>query len=217
MAAFSRHFCYMAFTLPAKKERKQSVMSPTSMSETSPPLAKLPVNISVELDRLEAEFYKKLVEQKKLSTSIAPLVEQIRQEFIAAGKPDLAASLMQGNYCDKRLGDLRNKINALQRELTALYDQIEHVKKYGELPAQLETGPVLKQTDSTIATLRYEIRRLDDLIYKTQKKLDEKPNSKTERQLLWKEKLALAEAQRDELKHQLKVKEYEGRSRVNAA
>lgn len=166
------------------------------------------------LAEIEQAFRDKLIEQKKLSSSIGRTVAQIRHELIAAGKGELAANLMTGMYRDPRLVDLRNKIGALQRELTALYDQKEHLEKYGELPKQTPaTGlELLRLPDPDINHLRQLIRRLDDLIYKTQKKLDEKP-SKTERQLLWREKLALAEAQRDELKHQLKAKEYEGRSR----
>ncbi len=68
-----------------------------------------------------------------------------------------------------------------------------------------------------IKATRHDIRRLDDLIYKTNKKLEDAVGKtvKADRKLDWIEKKALAEAQRDELKHKIKRLEYEQRAKAS--
>lgn len=166
---------------------------------------------------LENQHAALLLQRNKLSTSIAPMVESIRVKLLAES-PELAAAFMRGDMAMPELRELRGKIDSVQEQMMEVYDKIEHVKKYGTLPAPAE-HKVLSGEGDDIKAIRHDIRRLDDLIYKTNKKLEDAvgKNVKADRKLDWIEKKALAEAQRDELKHKIKRLEYEGRNRAAQA
>lgn len=156
-----------------------------------------------------------LLERNKLSTSIAPLVESLRVKLLAES-PELAAAFMRGDMTMPEIRELRGKIDTLQEQMMEVFDKIEHVKKYGTLPPSAE-HKVLSGEGDDIKAIRHDIRRLDDLIYKTNKKLEDAVGKtvKADRKLDWIEKKSLAEAQRDELKHKIKRLEYEARTNVD--
>jgi hypothetical protein len=156
-----------------------------------------------------------LLERNKLSTSIAPLVESLRVKLLAES-PELAAAFMRGDMTMPEIRELRGKIDTLQEQMMEVFDKIEHVKKYGTLPPPAE-HKVLSGEGDDIKAIRHDIRRLDDLIYKTNKKLEDAVGKtvKADRKLDWIEKKSLAEAQRDELKHKIKRLEYEARTNVD--
>jgi predicted nucleic acid-binding Zn-ribbon protein len=173
--------------------------------------------LNLELSALNSEYSALLLQRNKLSTSIAPLVESIRVKLLAES-PELAAAFMRGDMAMPELRDLRGKIDSVQEQMMEVSDKIEHVKKYGTLPPPAE-HKVLSGEGDDIKAIRHDIRRLDDLIYKTNKKLEDAVGKtvKADRKLDWIEKKALAEAQRDELKHKIKRLEYEGRNRAAQA
>jgi len=143
------------------------------------------------------------------------MVESIRVKLLAES-PELAAAFMRGDMPMPELRELRGKIDAVQEQMMEVFDKIEHVKKYGTLPPPAEHKVLSGEGDDIKAT-RHDIRRLDDLIYKTNKKLEDAVGKtvKADRKLDWIEKKALAEAQRDELKHKIKRLEYEQRAKAS--
>jgi predicted nucleic acid-binding Zn-ribbon protein len=171
--------------------------------------------LNLELSTLNSEYSALLLQRNKLSTSIAPLVESIRVKLLAES-PELAAAFMRGDMTMPELRDLRGRIDAVQEQMMEVFDKIEHVKKYGTLPPPAE-HKVLSGEGDDIKAIRHDIRRLDDLIYKTNKKLEDAVGKtvKADRKLDWIEKKALAEAQRDELKHKIKRLEYEQRAKAS--
>lgn len=168
-----------------------------------------------QLSTLNFEYSALLLQRNKLSTSIAPMVETIRVKLLAES-PELAAAFMRGDMAMPELRDLRGKIDSVQEQMMEVFDKIEHVKKYGTLPPPAE-HKVLSGEGDDIKAIRHDIRRLDDLIYKTNKKLEDAVGKtvKADRKLDWIEKKALAEAQRDELKHKIKRLEYEQRAKAS--
>jgi predicted nucleic acid-binding Zn-ribbon protein len=171
--------------------------------------------LDFQLSTLQNEHAALLLERNKLSTSIAPLVESLRVKLLAES-PELAASFMRGDMTMPEIRELRGKIDTLQEQMMEVFDKIEHVKKYGTLPPPAE-HKVLSGEGDDIKAIRHDIRRLDDLIYKTNKKLEDAVGKtvKADRKLDWIEKKSLAEAQRDELKHKIKRLEYEARTNVD--
>lgn len=165
---------------------------------------------------LENQHAALLLQRNKLSTSIAPMVESIRVKLLAES-PELAAAFMRGDMAMPELRELRGKIDAVQEQMMEVYDKIEHLKTYGKLPEPVIKGLGMKAESEDIKAVRYEMRRLDDLIYKKNKALRDKPNAKPDKKLDWIETIALAEAKREDLKHKIKRLEYEGRNRAAQA
>ena len=167
-----------------------------------------------ELATLQAQYATIKLQRDRLSTSIAPLVESLRVKLLAES-PELAAAFMRGDMTMPEIRELRGKIDSLQEQMMEVFDKIEHVKKYGTLPPPPE-HKVLSGEGDDIKAIRHDIRRLDDLIYKTNKKLEDAVGKtvKADRKLDWIEKKSLAEAQRDELKHKIKRLEYEARTNM---
>jgi hypothetical protein len=150
----------------------------------------------------------------KLSTRTAYLVKEL-EEKLRKENPAAAEAFLIGELTMSELKDHYAKIQAYIEQGTAVFDKIRHVDQYGTLPA---AAPVLlRESDTQVDAVHHEIRRLDDLIYKTNKKLTTgKPKNK-ERIGTWREKLALAEARRDDLKHKLKTMQYEARAERTGA
>ena len=170
---------------------------------------------NLELATLQAQYATIKLQRDRLSTSIAPMVESLRVKLLAES-PELAAAFMRGDMTMPEIRELRGKIDSLQEQMMEVFDKIEHVKKYGTLPPPAE-HKVLSGEGDDIKAIRHDIRRLDDLIYKTNKKLEDAvgKNVKADRKLDWIEKKSLAEAQRDELKHKIKRLEYEQRAKAS--
>jgi predicted nucleic acid-binding Zn-ribbon protein len=206
---------------PKEKKSQSFHFVPRSLGEggkppatgTQQPETTQPLNL--ELSTLQAEYATIKLQRDKLSTSIAPLVESIRIKLLAES-PELAAAFMRGDMAMPELRELRGKIDSLQEQMMEVFDKIEHVKKYGTLPPPAE-HKVLSGEGDDIKAIRHDIRRLDDLIYKTNKKLEDAVGKtvKADRKLDWIEKKSLAEAQRDELKHKIKRLEYEQRAKAS--
>ena len=164
--------------------------------------------LNFQLSTLKTEHANLLLQRNRLSTSIAPLVESIRVKLLKE-RPELAAAFMRGEVAMPELKDLRAKIDSVQAELTEVWDKIQHVETYGKLPE----AKLPEQDSADIKAIKHDIRRLNDLIGKTNKKLEgAKGKVKTTRMLDWIEKKSLAEATREELKHKLKRLEYEQRT-----
>lgn len=175
----------------------------------------------MEKDRLLKDLWTEMGQLKrergKLSSSIAWKVVEIDTR-LAKESPALANELMKGNMPDGELKDLAEQIQSFTDRMASVWDKIRHVEQYGELPAHVEEKVELQldETSVDVAALHHEIRRLDDLIYKCNKKLVNnnrgiKATKNSSKVHEWKEKIALAEARRDELKLKKKKLEYEAR------
>lgn len=175
------------------------------------------LNKDLLLKELWTEMGQLKRDRGKLSSSIAWKVVEIDSR-LTKESPALAHELMKGNLPDAELKDLAEQIQSFTDRMARVWDKIRHVEQYGELPAHVEDKVELQLDETTVdvAALHHEIRRLDDLIYKCNKKLVNnnrgikapKNSSKVHE---WKEKIALAEARRDELKLKKKKLEYEAR------
>lgn len=174
-----------------------------------------PPTTNHQLANLKSEHASLLLQRNKLSTSIAPTVEAIRQQLLKES-PEKAAAFMCGDLRMPEMQTLRSKIDGIQSQMAEVFEKIEHLEKYGELPAP---EPVTKNESETIKAMRHDLRCLNDLICKLNRKLTDggiKPKN-SNRRLEWAEKKSLAEATREELKHKIKRMEYEGRNRTAQA
>jgi hypothetical protein len=197
MATSCRHFCYVKINIakieailaqktsppPPPKERELiKVQQPTTNHQQRLPL----------LDTLATQMARVKKERAILSTSIAPTVERIYQK-LKAESPGIAEEFMKGNVPMPDLAELHNKIVGKTEEWTALWDKVRHVEQTGKLPEEPTLGPsLLERAGGEADALTTQIRRLDDLIYKTNKKIKsssgiKKPKN-SERINLWKTK-----------------------------
>ena len=103
------------------------------------------------------------------------------------------------------------KIEAFTDQGAKIFDDIRYVELNGKLPS---TVPALLSLTVTadVKMIHYEIRRLDDRIYKTLKKLKDYAPKNPSRKAIWNEKVSFDEARRTELKHKLKTLQYEARA-----
>ena len=90
-----------------------------------------------------------------------------------------------------------------------IYDRIEYVKQNGKLPEPTPGPELLPAQNIDVAAITWEIRRLDDLIHKLSKKLEQansgiKKPKNSERTNTWRTTMAMAEAKRDDLKFKRK-------------
>ena len=151
----------------------------------------------------------------ELSSQTFAIVEQCRVKLEKEG-PATANAFMHGELAMPEIKEHYGKIQALTERMGRLYEQTRHVEQYGKLP--VEPGPDISGSQTEDEKLiQYEIRRLDDLIYKCNAKLQKsnaglKAPKNSERTAIWKQKIALAEAKRADLKHKLKTKQYEARA-----
>lgn len=148
----------------------------------------------------------------KLSTRTAYLVTEVAQKLMA-DSPATAQSFMDGDLPMPEIQEHYARIEALTDQATAVWDKIKYVEQYGKLPVPPETpAPVLEEDSPEASVIHHQIRRLDDRIHKTRKKLTGKVPKNPSRLALWKEKLAMDEIQRDELKRKLKNVQYGARA-----
>lgn len=228
MATSCRHFCYVKINiakieailaqktspLPSLKDSELiKVQQPTTNNQQRLPL----------LDTLATQMARVKKERAILSTSIAPTVDRIYQK-LKGESPGIAEEFMKGNVPMPELAELHNKIVGKTEEWTALWDKVRHVEQTGKLPEApiKEISITNEQRTVNADALTAQIRRLDDLIYKTNKKIKasngiKKPKN-SDRINLWKTTIAMAEAEREVLKSKRNQKYYEQRAeRVNGA
>lgn len=148
----------------------------------------------------------------KLSTRTAYLVAEVAQKLMNES-PATAQSFMNGDLPMPEIKEHYAKIQALTDQAIAVFDKIQYVEQYGKLPVPAEIpAPVLDEDSPEASVLHHQIRRLDDRIHKTKKKLAGKVPKNPSRLAMWKQKVAMDEAQRDELKRKLKNLQYGARA-----
>jgi hypothetical protein len=144
----------------------------------------------------------------KLSTQTAYLVDEV-EKGLRAESPALADEFLKGLVPAPQLAAHYQKIQALTDQAVKLFDTIRHVEQFGTLPGE---GPPpskqllnIAQAGDDAMAMRHEIRRLDDLIYKTTKRLN-KPRAQPSKMAAdWRIKIALANARREEVKQKIKA------------
>lgn len=167
------------------------------------------------LKDLWAEISDIKTDRGKLSTRTWYLVEEIKARLQQESQSKLKAFL-EGELADPELVIHYSKIEALTDRAAEVYEKIKYVEQYGKLPEAPK--PSFPDAESANANaLHYEIRRLDDLIYKTQKKIKGVAPKNPTRLNEWREKLAQAEAMRDEKKRELKKLQHEARQEKQLA
>jgi len=187
-----------------ERKRHQVVEIPKSKFITAIDAAEKKSGIIRELWE---KFGKVKRQRGKLSSSTAPMITDI----VSRLSPEAAQALLNGDYCSEELKKHYAALQLLIDEGAQIYDEIRHVEQYGTLPDPAE-DPI--EVTSEEKAIQHDIRRLDDLIYKTQKKIEAMPlNGKPSKKINdWKEKVAMSMAKRDDLKQQLKRMQYEARS-----
>ncbi len=148
-------------------------------------------------------------DRAKESTRTARLVEELEDKLRKTEGPAAAEEFMKGNIAMPELEAQYRVINSYTDQAMKLYDKIQHVERYGELPGEVAEGAQISAETEDAKAMKYEIRRLDDLIYKTNNKLKKanggiKPPKNSDRVNEWKKTLAMADARRQDLKFKLK-------------
>jgi len=144
----------------------------------------------------------------KLSTQTAILVKEVEAK-LRAQSPAVADEFLKGLVPVKELADHYAAIQALTDQAIICFDAIRYFEQNGQLPTVKNSYPEpvlnISKTGDGLGDKHHEIRRLDDMIYKTKKRMD-KPRAKPSKMLpTWKVKLALAQARRDEVKQEIKA------------
>jgi len=166
------------------------------------------------LDELWASMTVAKKERAKLSTQSASLVTEL-QEHLHKQSPAMAIEFMKGNMPMTELAAHAANIQAYTDKAIALWDEIQHVMKYGTRPEiKMEAKP--SETNDSAAAISNEITRLNDLIYKTHRTITQingglKGPTKSARLDDYKIKMALACAKRDELRGKIKRIQYGAR------
>lgn len=206
--------------LPKIRTAGTIVQQTVSVPETPTPVQQTQPAPS-EKDQLLRDLREQLnivkVERGKLATRTSYLVDEVAEKIRKSEGPAVAKAFLDGEIAMPEIAEHAAKIQAWIDKGAAIYDQIKHVELYGKLPeviAKDASTLVAQQTVDTKA-LKYELRCLDKLISKTSAKISEGKPKNPSRVATWKEKIALAEARRDEIKHQIKRIEYEARAERN--
>lgn len=195
------------------------------ISDETPPEVKVKVkaygDAVIEKDRLLKELWAEMGQLKrdrgKISSSIAWKVVEIDTR-LKNESPAMAHEFMKGDLPVPELVDLYSQIQSFTDRMASVWDKIRHVEQYGTLPTEVNEAVTLNLVEHSVdvMALHHEIRRLDDLIYKCNDKLRKnnsgiKAPKNTGKVAEWKEKIALAEAQRIDLKLKLKKAQYDAR------
>jgi hypothetical protein len=167
-------------------------------------------DIQVLVDPLYQEISSIKTQRGILSTRTAYLVTEIANKMFQES-PARAADFMDGQIASPELKEHYEKIQALTDQATAVWDKIQYVEQYGKLPGEPEQKPLLQESSVSADALKYEIRRLDDLICKTEAKIKGKAPKNPSRMAQWKTKLSQAEIQRKDKKQQLERLQYDAR------
>lgn len=135
-----------------------------------------------------------------LATQTAYLVNQIAERLQKESQAQYER-FMAGELAMPELRDHYKKIEALTDQGAEIFDKIQHVELHGKLP---EEKQLVTDTKPDAGAIKYEIRRLDDLIHKTEMKISGKQPKNPSRLAMWKVKLEQAKAKREDLRRQLK-------------
>jgi predicted nucleic acid-binding Zn-ribbon protein len=163
-------------------------------------------NLEYQIGALENEMAVVMKERKILSTRTATLVEEITADLRNQSEA-LAEEFLKGNMPHPLLKDHAQRIEAKSEEIRKLYDQIEHLKKFGA--PKVTPATTIDQSEEAKA-LKYEKRRLGDLICKTGKKITNanggvKAPKNSDRMNAWRNTIAMAEARIIEIDMALKA------------
>lgn len=186
----------------------------TIAANTEPARQKLNAVVKDSLiSELTDEMAKLRRERGKLSSEIAQLVVDTEAALMKES-PGIAQEFQNGNLPVPELAAHYGRIQNLTEKMGQVFTRLRHVERYGELPQEEKVELRFAETSADVKVMLYEIRRLDDLIHKTTKKLKQnnaglkKPRN-IAKIVEWKEKIALAEVRRFELKQKLKRMQYE--------
>lgn len=227
MATESRHFCCVKFNpgkvlqdaearaaevkpLPVFKVGGKSVKAQSFKAESeqaeSQPVASNQQPASSQLLELEAEQSRVRKQRSILSTEGVRLVQRVEARLRQELGADAAREFMDGNLPMPELAEHYKQVQKLTDQLKELWHRIQEVKS-GKVQSFKAESDKAESVD--LRAIQYDIRRLDDIIYKTRLKLQNslggvKAPRNSDRVNTWREKIALAELQRDELKRKLK-------------
>lgn len=206
-AAVARH--------ASSEKREESKMPEVEVildhQDVDRPLKPLPQGVpsAVMLD-LWHEMIRIKKERDIISSRTAKLVDDTI-EALNKENPEAAKAFLAGELPMPEIKEQYDAIQARTDAAMALFDRIRHIEQYGnEQPQQKERPQV---DDDRVDAIKQKIRRLDDLIYKTGKKLEAGKAKNPSRIAMWREKLSMDEARRDELKAELKRLQYEAREK----
>jgi hypothetical protein len=185
--------------------------APVLLSEPEPPAPQLPTDKLELIDELSAQMARVKKERAILSSATPALVDFLYQKLKAESLAT-ANEFIKGNLPMPELAEHASKIQAKTDEWTAVWDKIRYVEQYGKLPSENTQLTVVNSPTVDVSALTAEIRRLDDLIHKTQKKLITGKPKNADRINEWKMKIVMAESTRDELKRKRKNLQYGARS-----
>lgn len=149
-------------------------------------------------------------ERDILSSRTAKLVDDTI-EALKQENPAAADAFLAGELAVEEIAEHYRAIQGLTDKAMQLYDRIEHIEKYGNEDPRKPEAAI--EDDDRVDAIKQKIRRLDDAIFKTKKKLQKGQAKNPARLAMWREKLSLDEARRDELKAQLKRLQYEARAK----
>jgi hypothetical protein len=192
----------------------------TSVPETRTTVPKIKTPLS-EKDMLLKDLWEQMhvvkVERGKLSSRTAYLVDEVAEKLKALRGQAEVDALFNGEIAIPELVEHRSKIRKYEEEGKLLYSKINHVKLYGKLPEVISMDPATLMAQETTDTkaLKYDLRRLDKLISKTQNKAKSGKPKNPSRIATWNEKISLAEAEREEIRRKIKRIEYDGRTERN--
>jgi len=159
---------------------------------------------------LEADRIRILKDRAVLSSHTCKLVADIEAKLRSEGT-GVIDEFLEGKLPMPELEEHAAKIEALTDQGAKIFDDIRYVELNGKLPSTIEAIPTQGLTGD-VKAIHYEIRRLDDRIHKTNKKLIANRAKNPARISMWKEKIAFDEAHRNDLKHKLKKLQYEARA-----
>jgi hypothetical protein len=160
-------------------------------------------------------------ERAKLSSKSWFIIEDIKKKLAKEG----AAVVKAFENGDIPVPAIKEHYAAIQSHTDALkelYDKIRFVEQYGALPKEKPLVSIENKESKDANAIHYEIRRLDDLIYKCNNKLTKagagiKKPKNSARLEKWKLKIEFAEAKRIKLKQELKRLQYESREQRTIA
>lgn len=151
------------------------------------------------LHQLEMEMILLKKDRAKISSRAATMVEEL-EASLRKESPAMADDFLEGKLARPELVNAYNAISNLSDQIAALYDKMEHVRQFGELPSQ---GQQFQQSEN-IDALRNRLIRLKDNIYKAKTKLAKHTPKNPSRRAMWEEEIARGEAEREDIR--LKIK-----------
>jgi hypothetical protein len=146
-------------------------------------------------------------DRAKLSTRTWFLVQELHDRLKKEGEA-IAQAFMAGDLKMPELAEHYAKIQAFTDQAIIVWDKIKYVEKWGKLPDP-PAAELPEELPDDAAKIKYELLRLKDLIYKAKTRMKNNPNAKPSKVAEWKEKIALAEAQREQKRQDLKRMQYD--------